>query len=889
MRNIFPLLIGLILLLFTTTIFSQKLIEERFAFEPELTYDRNLPVPADILGYQLGERFSLYADVVDYFEKLAAASPKISIARYGETYEKRELIYLVITSEKNQNNIEAIRKNNLRLADPQNISNSEANRLMESQPVVVSYSYNIHGNEASSTEAAMQVAYRLAAAQDDATRVLLENTVFVMMPCINPDGRDRYTYWYNSMQRSELATEPWDIEHYAPFPNGRTNHYWFDLNRDWIWLIHPESRGHISVYQSWMPQVHVDYHEQGYHSNYFTVPGTTPRNLLLPDAYEALADSIGLANIAAFDDHQINYFTRDRFDFFYPGYGSSYPSVMGAVGMLTEQGGIAGGRAIETNDGYVLTLRQRIFDHYMTSIATLKKSMERREMFLKYTFATLNPKNSKSKIKNYIFPNDPNGYLYEVINILLKQGVKVQQADQSFSVKNIQSYRNKNNNNLPTGQAGKTFPKGTFIVSTDQARHLFINSILSPNMAIEDSVMYDMSTWAAPLAYNLDAYYSSKSLKVKTIEVTESPTPNNGVSPTNANYAYTIEWNQTHAPKALAMLWKKNYRVRSAQKSFSNAEKSWSEGTLVILKGRNRDKWKTIESDLKEIAEKCQVLIDGHQTGRMLKGIDLANADSKPVHQPKVAMLVEPPFSTYTSGQIYFLFDKITELPVERVRTSILEQTDMPRFGARYGYADLNEYDVLILPGASTGNLKKLFGKKGLEKLKTWVNGGGVLIAAESAATFFTKEKSGFTDVGLVELKKDSSDAAKYLAYKDQEDFHGKKRIPGAAMNAHIDNSHPLAFGMPKDLFALKFGTLGLAPSPSLETVGYYSKNVNELLASGYASNENLKHLAGNAFAAVKKMGKGKVVFFLDNTQYRMFWRGPSRMMQNAVMLLKEN
>ena len=876
-------------LFFTTSLFAQQLIEDRFAFEPELTYDKSLPVPADVLGYQLGERFSLYADVVDYFEKLAAASPRITIARYGESYEQRELIYLVITSEKNQDQIETIRKNNLRLADPQNINSAEANRLMESQPVVVSYSYNIHGNEASSTEAAMQVAYRLAAAQDESTRALLENTVFVMMPCINPDGRDRYTYWYNSMQRSELATEPWDIEHYAPFPNGRTNHYWFDLNRDWIWLIHPESRGHISVYQSWMPQVHVDYHEQGYHSNYFTVPGTTPRNLLLPEEYEALADSIGRANIAAFDDHQINYFTRDRFDFFYPGYGSSYPSVMGAVGMLTEQGGIAGGRAIETNDGYILTLRQRIFDHYMTSIATLQKSAERREMFLKYTHATLNPKNSKSEIKNYIFPDDQSGYLYEVINILLKQGVKVQRAEQSFSASGVTSYKNRNTSNLPTGQAGKTFTKGTFIVSTDQSRHLFINSILSPNMAIEDSVMYDMSTWAAPLAYNLDAYYTNKSLKTSTLDITETPIPTHGVTSLNARYAYTIEWNQTHAPKALSMLWKKGYRVRSAQKSFSNAEKSWSEGTLVVLKGRNRDKADAIESDMKEVASKCQVVIDGHQTGRMLEGIDLASADCKPVKQPKVAMLVEPPFSTYTSGQIYFLFDKITELPVERVRTSILEQTDMPRFGARYGYADLNAYDVLILPGASDGNLKKIFGKKGLAKLKSWVNAGGVLIGTEGAATFFTKEKSGLTDVGLIELKRDSSEAAKYLAYKDQEDFHGKRRIPGAALNAHIDNSNPLAFGMSDHLFALKFGTMALKPSPNLETVGYYSKNQNELLASGYASNENLNHLSGNAFAAVKKMGKGKIVFFLDNTQYRMFWRGPSRMMQNAVMILKGN
>ena len=480
-----------------------------------------------------------------------------------------------------------------------------------------------------------------------------------------------------------------------------------------------------------MPQVHVDYHEQGYHSNYFTVPGTTPRNLLLPAQYEALADTIGRANIEEFDKNQINYFTREAFDFYYPGYGSSYPSVMGAVGMLTEQGGIAGGRAIRTNDGYILTLRQRIFDHYTTSLATLKKSAERKDIFLKYTYETLNPKNSKSKVKAYIFPNEPDGHLYELINILLKHGVKIHQAEDSFQVKNVTSYQRKNITN-------KTFTKGTFIVSTDQARHLFINSILSPNMAIEDSVMYDMSTWAAPLAYNLNAFYTSNSLPInglkngfKTTEVKSMPVTAKGVTIPNANYAYTIEWKQTNAPKALAMLWKKGYRVRSAQKPFSSNQKTWSAGSLILLKGRNRDKWNSIEKDLAEIANDCNIVIDGQQTGRMLKGIDLASNSSKPIHQPRVAMLVEPPFSTYTSGQLYFLFDKITELPVERIRTSVLEQTDMPHFGSRYGFADLNDYDVLIMPGANPNNLKKLFAKNSLAKLKDWVNRGGILIATE--------------------------------------------------------------------------------------------------------------------------------------------------------------
>ena len=292
-----------------------------------------------------------------------------------------------------------------------------------------------------------------------------------------------------------------------------------------------------------------------------------------------------------------------------------------------------------------------------------------------------------------------------------------------------------------------------------------------------------------------------------------------------------------------------------------------------------------IADDLGAIATQTGVVIEGFHSGRADKGIDLASRDSRPLKQPKVALMVEPPFSTYTCGQIYFLFDQETELPVERIRTSILKQTSLPRFGQRYGYADLNDYDVLILPGGGD-DLEKMFAKESLESLKEWVRNGGVLIATESAAKFFTQDKSKFSDVKLHEVKKDSSESANYLAYEDREDFYGKKRIPGSALSAKVDISHPLAFGVKPDLYSLKFGSDALKPDPDLQTVGYYSRDSTNLLVAGYASEENLKHLAGHTFAGVLPLGSGKLVFLIDNTQYRMFWRGPSRMMQNAVMLL---
>ena len=847
---------------------------KRFAFEPDLTYNSSVPSPKSHLGYELGEEFTLYAKVEDYYKALAASSPRVLYNEYGETYEGRPLINLVISSEENIKNIDQLKANHMKLLGG---NATEAQGVINDQPVFSSFSYNIHGNEASSTEAAMQVAYRMASANDDETKEALKNSVIIMYICINPDGRDRFAYWYKSMKRLKRpGYEPTDAEHSEPWPGGRTNHYWFDLNRDWVWQVHPESRGHSGEYQKWMPQVHVDYHEQGSNSNYFTAPGTTPRNKLLPDAYEPWSKVFGDANIAMFDKNQINYFTRDRFDFFYPGYGSSYPSTMGAIGMLTEQGS-ARGRIIATDDKYRLTLRQGIFDHYSTSIATIKASAKNRKELLQYSYDAWQPSKSKSRTKAYFFGGDEM-FSGEMVNVLLRNGVKVYQAKNNFQLASAKNYR--------TGTTSKkSLTAGTYIVPTNQPRNLFINSIMERNMSIEDSVMYDMATWSGPIAYNLETYSTTGSFSVDRDEITSIIKGEGLVTDSNPQYAFVIDWSQTNAPKALAHLWEKKYKIRSAYEPFGDGSRTFPAGSLIILKGRNREKAASIDADMKGIAEDNGVEIVGYNTGRMVTGMDLANTRNRPLDEPKVALLIDPPFSSYTAGQIYFLFDWVTELQIERVRATSLKQTSIPSFG-RGGGIDLKDYDVLILPGGGNG-LKQLFDKKALEQVKAWVNEGGTLVTTESASGYFTKGKSKFTKVEMKKSPRDStSDAAKYLAYDQRTDFFGKKRVPGSAMNGTIDTTHPLAFGLKKDLYTLKFGTDALVPSTDMQTVGYYAKDPKKLMVAGYASKENLEHISGNAFAGVVQMGQGKVVFLVDNTQYRMFWLGPSRMMQNAVMQL---
>jgi hypothetical protein len=874
-----PISLFTLFLLFLGVVSAQEhpLLDKRFNFDGHLSYDPAIPSPAAFLGYQPGEELTLYAHVVQYAEKLAASSPKVTLRQYGTTYEGRPLYNMIITSEKNQQNLEDIRQAHLKLTDPDALPANEAAALIAKQPVFLSMSYGIHGNETSSTEAALQVAWRLAAATDEATLKLLDESVIMLFLCINPDGRDRYVYWYKSMQRNIPAAEPADIEHHEPWPNGRTNHYWFDLNRDWFYMVNQESRGHAMEYLHWMPQVHVDYHEQGYNSNYFTAPGTRPRNLLLPKRYEALSDTFGRANIRAFDQHQISYFTREAFDFFYPGYGSSYPGVMGSVSMLTEQGGIGGGRTIRTEDGYVLTLQQRVWDHYITSMATLLKAGTMRSELLQYSFDAWNYRTSASPNKAYFLPAQNSMYLHDALALLMAHGVKVNKASREFTT-DMMDYR--------TGLTARTtLPAGTYVISTAQPRHLFLNSVMERNMSIEDSVMYDISTWSIPLAFNLTAYSTTVTQNIATTPVNSPPVNTSSFVESSNAYAYVMDWHQRNAPAALAAMWEKGYKTRAAKEPFSDGKTTFGEGTIIILTGHNLEKKDRITADMQVIAQAAKVNIQGFDSGRMSSGFDLASTSNRPVKQPRVALMTEPPFDMYSCGQIYFLFDVETRLPVQRIKSSILQQTAIPKFGSRYGYANLADFDVLILPGGGAG-LKDLFQKDQLDQLKAWVENGGVLIAQESAASFFTVDRSKFTNVKLLDPGKDTSITAALLTYAERSDYYGLKRVPGAALKATLDITHPLAFGMDKQVFSLKSGAEALKANPDLQTVGRYDSNPEALLSSGYASMDNRKHLAGNVFAAVQPLGKGKVVFLLDNPQFRMYWRGPSRMMQNAVMLL---
>ncbi|NND73279.1 MAG: hypothetical protein HKN43_17020 [Rhodothermales bacterium] len=848
------------------------LTPERFSFAVDGPAVPGITSPAEFLGYEPGEQFSFHHDVVDYLTHLDSVSDRIQMHQYGTTYEGRPLYYLVVTSPANHARIEEIKANNLRLAEGDRLPTAEAADLIAANPAVVWLSYNVHGNEASSTEASMQVAYRLAVSDDPGVTSVLDESVVIIDPCINPDGRDRYVYWYRSMANNIVNKNAAELEHDEPWPGGRTNHYWFDLNRDWLWLVHPESRSRIAAYQEWLPQVHVDYHEQGYNSNYFTMPGTTPRNLEIPSAYDDWAKIFGDANAAAFDRHDINYATREAFDFYYPGYGSSYPTNMGAIGMLTEQGGHSrGGRAVKTNDEYVLTLAQRVFDHFTTSMATIETSVARRQALLSYfRDFFVNPDRDKTV---FLFPDDEaGGNLYRMLKILHTHGVDIYRTTSTSVVTNTTDYWS----NLP-GRVN--IPEGTFVVPVDQPRRVFVNTVLKRNLALEDSVTYDMTSWSMPLAYNIKAYHRSSSAGLSLEQVTELPEATSAVSKVGDPYAWVIDWSQQNAPMALAELWRKGYKVRAVRKTFSAGGKDYSRGTLVVLAGRNQKKSKSFVTDMQAVADYADVGVEALPSGQVEKGINLASSNSRPVPQPDVGLIVDSPISSYSAGQIWYMFDQDIKFGIDRIR-----KDDM-------GSIDLSEYEVIIVPGFN-GSYKSLADTTMVESLKQWVSRGGVLIGLEQGADMLTSAQSKLTSIELRESLTSANDSTagdgedNYIRYEDREKQSGLKRIPGSAFRGTLDESNPLAFGMRTNVYSLKQRTAALEASDKYQIVGHYDKDPSRVLAAGYASEDEKKRLAGAVFAGVQPSGRGKYVLLVDNTQYRYFWIGPSRLLINAVMLL---
>lgn len=833
----------LVVIFITTTTFSQDDLNLSYYFSNNLNFNKSIPTPENVLGYRVGEWHTNHDKLVEYMRALAKSSDRISIEDRGKTFEGRPLILLTVTSPENHNNIDDIRENHFNLTE---INKSEKLDT-EKMPLVVYQGYSVHGNEPSGANASLLLAYYLAAAEGDEIEKLLKNTVILVDPCLNPDGLQRFAYWVNTNKSKHLNPDSNDREFREVWPGGRTNHYWFDMNRDWLAVQLPESKVRIETFHKWKPNILTDHHEHGTNSTYFFQPGVPSRvHPLTPKLNQELTKEIAQYHARALDKIGSFYYTEEGYDDFYYGKGSTYPDINGAVGILFEQAS-SRGHAQESVNG-VLTFPFTIKNQLTTSLSTLKAANELRVKLLNYQrdfFRKNAIENSKNNIKAIVFGGDKNRTkTYELAKILERHRVEIHKVKQDFSVD------------------GKNYSKEhSFIIPTDQKNSKIIKTIFEKRTKFTDSLFYDITAWTFPLAFNLN--YSELKSKSQIGDQIENLKLMSGKVTAKSSFAYLMEWHEYYTPKLLYKLLQKGIRAKVGLKEFSLNGLNYDYGTILIPVQNQRLNEEEIYEFLRKLAVESKLTINGVNTG-LTDGVDLGSPKFKAINTPNVAMMVGRGISSYDSGEIWHLFDQRYEIPITKLDTDYLRKVDLSR------------YTTIILP-----NIRSLKLEEGtIKKLKNWVSNGGVLIGYKNAVKWLSNNK-------LISLEYNSSKVeAKTVTFEQKRDFSGAQVIGGAIFETMLDRSHPINFGISSTNLPM-FRRTKVFIKPDKRSYNNPIKYTNTPLLSGYISKPNLEALKNTVPFQIKKYGVGKVVVFTDNTNFRGFWYGTNKLLMNAVFFNK--
>lgn len=821
-----------------------------------------LASPAEFLGYEPGDRYTLHHRVVEYFRHISSVLPNAELFTYGETYEGRPLVYLVITSQENFDQLEQIRLDNLRRAG------LEKGAPSSRKTAIVWLSYNVHGNEASSTEAALVTAHALADRRNSETQEWLKNTVVIIDPCMNPDGRDRYATFYTQYGNQPPNHRYDAIEHHEPWPGGRTNHYHFDLNRDWAWCTQIESQQRIKVYNQWLPHVHVDFHEQGVNNPYFFAPAAEPLHDMISPWQRDFQLMIGKNNARHFDAKGWLYFTREIFDLYYPSYGDTYPTYNGAVGMTYEQaGGSASGLVITTETGQPLTLRERIEHHHTSGLATIEITSQNaarvNDEFQKYFSESSS--NPPATYKTYVVKasNDPD---------------KLEQLTRWFDMHAIR-YGQPTSPRATRGYNYQTQSVSPVNVSPDdlifnvyQPKSRFITTIFEPISRLSDSLTYDITAWNLMYALNLDAWALTEKIDVAKPFRIQAPPPN---SVAGEAYAYIFKYQNLSDVSFLAALLANDIRVRCAERPFSVNGQAFREGTLIIPRINNEDV-PDFDQTVVALANEFKRPVFTVNTGFVDEGKDLGSGELKFLRSPEVAVLTGEQVSPLSCGEIWHFFEQQIRFPVTQIATGY------------FTTAMLKHYNVFVIPEGSY----RLFDDGTLSELASWVKSGGRLILVGSALNAFADKKS-------FSLKKYGSDAEKQIAEQYEKDLRSREgfpryeevqrkelsyNIPGAIYKLAIDNSHPLAFGMKSHYYTLKSHASRFAWLQNGWNVAYFKDSVKPV--QGFAGNRANRSLRNSLLFGVEDLGQGQVIYFVDNPLFRSFWEDGKMLFANAVFVV---
>ncbi|HTE32056.1 MAG TPA: M14 family metallopeptidase [Chryseolinea sp.] len=810
-----------------------------------ITYNPAIPTPKSIIGHEVGDWHVTHDKLVHYMYALDKASDRVSLEITGYTHEARPLLLLTITAPKNQQQLEIIRQQHVQLTDP----SKSANLDVRAMPVVFYIGFSIHGNEASGVNAALLAAYHFAAAQGPEIEEYLNNTIILFDPSYNPDGMQRFSSWVNSRKSMLISTDPNDTEHNEAWPGGRFNHYWFDLNRDWLVAQHPESKARVKTFQKWKPNVLTDHHEMGTNASFFFQPGVPGRmHPLTPEKNLELTKRIGTFHAKALDDIGSFYYTQEGYDDYYYGKGSTFPDVQGAIGILFEQAS-SRGHAQESING-VLRFPFTVRNQFVTALSSLKAINVMREDLLNYQrqfYKDALGESARDQVKAYVFgSNKDHARAFQLAEVFSRQAVDVYKPSAPLTVN------------------GKTYDQATsYIIPLNQSQYRLIKSMFEKRTTFKDSLFYDISSWTLPLAFGLE-YDELKSMPALGEKITEyKQTAGNRVGG-KSEYAYAFETFGYYAPRSIYRLLSQGIRLKVASDPFYHADGRRFERGAILLQVAGQEKnAEQIEFILNEIATKDGIDVYAFKTGLDYRGVSLGSSSFLPLKKPTIAMLVGDGISATDAGEIWHMLDTRFNVPLTLLPASLLDKVQ------------LNKYTTIIMPPSYGSPVVSDAAK---EKLKSWTQQGGTLIGMENALSWMTTAGLAKFEMKKVDDKKDP----KPRAYADIEEFTGAQETSGAIFEAKVDLTHPLLYGYYNTKMPFfKSNNLFMEQGH-----GAYSNPVvftAAPLLSGYMSKENYGTSKESSVVGVSVSGQGRVIGFTDNLCFRAFWLGTNKLLMNAI------
>lgn len=815
-----------------------------------------LQSPDEFLGYELGERWTPHHRVISYVNHVAENSDLATIQQYGTTYEHRELVYLVVTSNENHSNLEEIRLNNLRLAG------LESGNPTDNKKAIVWLSYNIHGNETSSSEAAMKTLYELVNPDNRESKEWLENTVVVLDPMMNPDGRDRYVNWYNGIVGKEMNPDITSREHNEPWPGGRSNHYLFDMNRDWAWQTQKESQHRIAIYQQWMPHVHVDFHEMGFNSPYYFAPAAEPFHNVITDWQREFQTAIGTNHTNYFDEEGWLYYTREVFDLFYPSYGDTWPTYNGSIGMTYEKGGGgSAGLGVVTESGDTLTLKDRLTHHHVSGMSTVEVTANHAERVVAeferfYENAVNNPAGT---YKTFVVKANSNpDKLSHLLTFLDGQNIKYGTAG---SNQNTRGY------NYKTGQTERvSIAQDDIVVSVRQSQGQLARVFFEPKPELVDSLTYDITAWEAHYRFGVDGYALESDIR-PTMNASADDFRTGDKTGSDRPYAYVVSWSSMDDARFLAEITKNGVKSRFSTVDFEIQGNSFKRGSLIIARDNNRSLGDSFDEIVQTAAENHQRDIYGSPSGFVSTGSDFGSNRVSFIEKPEIALVMGEGTSSLSAGEIWHFFDQQLDYPA-----TLINGDDLMRL-------DLDNFNTLVLP---SGSYNGILTDSVIEKISGWVQSGGTLVTIGNANSQFAS-RNAFQLTRKITTAEEPTIDSMLEPYGDRSRQSASSSTPGSIYKVTLDTTHPLAYGYDEEYFTLKLNAGSFNYLESGVNVGTIREDAYR---SGFVGVKAKEMIDNSLSFGVQNYGRGQVVYMIDNPLFRGFWENGKLLFVNSLFFV---